>query len=268
MKIGFIGTGNMGGAIMRGYGKNAATNGDEIIAFSRTRSKLEKVCEDAGAVPSDSMSSLIKESDVVVLAMEPKNIRDNIKAIAEDFTEDKLLISVAAGINIKFFEDNLGAGTMVVRAMPNMPAKVGEGMSSLSRNMKVTDRAFTKAIDIFEGVGKAEEVDEKLIDAVGGVSGSSPAYTYMYIEALAQCAVKNGMEYDQAVRFAAQAVLGAAKMVQSSDESPDDLRKAVCTEGGSTIEGYKKLVEKGFAEDIMEGMQATVNRTIEMAKGK
>ncbi|MCI2061596.1 MAG: pyrroline-5-carboxylate reductase [Eubacteriaceae bacterium] len=268
MKIGFLGTGNMGGAIMRGYGKDAEKNGDKLLAYNRTREKLEAACAESGAEPVNSMKELIEGSDIVVLAMEPKTIRSMIDEIAADFSAGKLLVSVAAGIAIGFFEEHLGEDAMIVRVMPNMAVKIGEGMTSVSRNTKVTDRSFTKVLQIFEGVGRAEEVDEDMIDTVIGVSGSSPAYTYMYLDALARAAEKNGMEYDQALRFAAQAVIGAAKFALTSDESLDDLRKAMCTEGGTTIEAYKVLAANGFAADAAEGFQAAVDRSREMTKGK
>lgn len=268
MKIGFLGTGNMGGAIMRGYGKDAEKNGDVLLAYNRTREKLEKVCAESGAEPLDSMKELIEGSDIVVLAMEPQTIRSMIDEIAEDFSAGRVLVSVAAGISIGFFEEHLGEDAMIVRVMPNMAVKIGEGMTSVSRNTKVTDRAFTKVLQIFEGVGKAEEVDEDMIDTVIGVSGSSPAYTYMYLDALAKAAERNGMEYDQALRFAAQAVIGAAKFALLSDEPLDDLRKAMCTRGGTTIEAYKVLAANGFEDDAAEGFQAAVDRSREMTKGK
>ncbi|MGI6204880.1 MAG: pyrroline-5-carboxylate reductase [Anaerovoracaceae bacterium] len=268
MKIGFIGTGNMGGAIMRGYGKHAAENGDELYGFNRTRSKLEAVCADSGAEPLGSIGEVVSTCDIIVLSMEPKQIRENIDEVTANYSPEKLITSIAAGITIDWLEQHFGRDAMIVRVMPNMPIKVGEGMASLSRNNKVTDRMFTKVLDIFEAAGHAEETDEDIIDTICAVSGSSPAYTYMYIDALARSGEKNGMDYDQAVRFAAQAVLGAAKVVLESDESPHDLAMSVCTEGGSTIEGYKVLKENGFEKNIEEGLQAAVDKNISMSKGE
>ncbi|MEE3362709.1 MAG: pyrroline-5-carboxylate reductase [Anaerovoracaceae bacterium] len=268
MKIGFIGTGNMGGAIMRGYGKYAAERGDELYGFNRTRSKLEAVCRDSGASPLGSIGEVVETCDIFVISMEPKQIREHISEITEKYDSSKLAVSIAAGVTIDWLESHFGKDAMIVRVMPNMPIRVGEGMASLSRNSKVTDRMFTKVLEIFEAAGRAEETDEDIINTIGAVSGSSPAYTYMYIDAMARCGEANGMEYDQAVRFAAQSVLGAAKVVLESDDTPHDLAMSVCTEGGSTIEGYNVLKENGFEKDIQDGLQAAIDKNISMSKGE
>ena len=152
--------------------------------------------------------------------------------------------------------------------MPNLPEKVGEGMISVSRYCNVDDAEFKIAMDIFSSVGRAEEVDESLINCVIGVSGSSPAYTYMYIEALTEAAVANGMDENKARVFAAQSVLGAAKLVLESSESLEQLRINVCSPNGTTIEAVNRLFENGFKEKVIEGFQAAVDRSIEMGKEK
>ena len=141
-------------------------------------------------------------------------------------------------------------------------------MISVSRNSNVADAEFKIAMDIFSSVGRAEEVDESLIDCVIGVSGSSPAYTYMYIEALTEAAVANGMDENKARVFAAQSVLGAAKLVLESSESLEQLRINVCSPNGTTIEAVNRLFENGFKEKVIEGFQAAVDRSIEMGKEK
>lgn len=141
-------------------------------------------------------------------------------------------------------------------------------MISMSRNSRVTDSDFDRAKAVFAAVGRCEEVPESLIDCVIGVSGSSPAYTYMYIDALIQGAVDNGMEPEKARVFAAQSVLGAARMVLESSESPEQLRINVCSPGGTTIEAVNRLFANGFMDNVREGLQAAVDRSKEMTAEK
>ena len=152
--------------------------------------------------------------------------------------------------------------------MPNTPAKVGEAMIAVCRNKNVTEEAFATAMKIFAAVGQAEEIEERLMDCVIGVSGSSPAYTYMYIEALVQAAQANGMSGEKAKIFAAQSVLGAAKMVLESPESLEQLRINVCSPKGTTIEAVETLFANGFMDKVKEGFQAAVDRSIEMTEEK
>ena len=173
---------------------------------------------------------------------------------------------MAAGISIGFIEKFLGEDARIIRIMPNTPAQVGEAMTAVSRNENVDDQIYPAILEIFRGIGKAEDVPEEQIDCVIGVSGSSPAYTYMYIDALAKAAVKNGMEPKKAREFAAQAVFGAAKMVLESDETPEQLRINVCSPGGTTIEAVKVLEEEGFRAAIMKAAQAAFSKSIELGK--
>ncbi len=150
--------------------------------------------------------------------------------------------------------------------MPNTPAMVNEGMSALCRNRFVSEKEFEPVLELFRSVGKAEVVSEDLIHAVIGVSGSSPAYTYLYIEALMDAAVANGMEREQAKLFAGQSVLGAAKMVLETGIDPATLRENVCSPSGTTIEAVKTLLNNGFQDDIKEGFNAAAARSKAMTK--
>jgi len=191
-----------------------------------------------------------------------------LEAIADVYDENSVVVSMAAGVDIEVIERYLGKDAKIIRIMPNTPAKVGEAMVAVCMNGNVTEAETAAAMDIFSSIGKAEIVEESMIDCVIGVSGSSPAYTYMYIEALTQAAAANGMDADKARVFAAQSVLGAAKMVLESPESLEQLRINVCSPGGTTIEAVNKLFENGFMDDVKEGFQAAVDRSIEMGKEK
>jgi pyrroline-5-carboxylate reductase len=266
MNIGFLGTGNMGGAIISGYANQAKVKGQTILAFDLNKEKLMALSEKTGLFPCESQEELITRSDVVVLGLKPNIFDTVLPEITPLFTEDKVVVTMAAGISIAFIESFLGAKTPIVRIMPNTPAMVNQGMTAVSRNDNVGDEVFQEIFQMFTTIGRAEEVPEELIHCVIGVSGSSPAYTYMYIDALANEAVKNGMSYDQAVVFAAQSVLGAATMVLETGESPEQLRINVCSPGGTTIEAVHVLQANGFEENVAQGFRAAVAKSKEMSK--
>lgn len=268
MKIGFLGAGNMGGAILKGYAPSAKENGHDIFVYNRTESSRRALEESFEAVSAcDSAEELVKASDIVILGVKPVMFGDLLGQIKDVCSNDKLVVSMAAGISLSYIEEFLGNNQPVIRIMPNTPAQVGEAMISVSRNANVTEDMMAEALAIFETIGKAEEVDEDLIHCVIGVSGSSPAYTYMYIEALIQAAVDNGMAPEKARVFAAQSVLGAARMVLENDDvSPEQLRINVCSPGGTTIEAVDRLFENGFQENVREGFQAAVEKSKKMTK--
>ncbi|NLD19066.1 MAG: pyrroline-5-carboxylate reductase [Clostridiales bacterium] len=269
MKIGFLGIGNMGGAILSGFARSSSSSAHNLLAFDKSSSQCEeKQQQIEGLTLCKSGSELMKASDIAVLGVKPQIMKGVLEEIAPACHKDMVVVSMAAGISLAFLEKHLGMDAKIVRIMPNTPAMVGEAMVAVCRNSNVDDEDFALVMDIFNSVGKAEEVDESLIDCVIGVSGSSPAYTYMYIQALAEAAEANGMEPDKARIFAAQAVLGAAKMALESRESVEQLRINVCSPNGTTIEAVDRLIENGFMEDVKEGFQAAVNRSMEMTKEK
>lgn len=266
MNIGFLGTGNMGGAIINGYAKQAIQKGDTLFGFDLNPEKVLALAEKTGLIVCESQEELVKCSDVVVLGLKPNVFNTVLPELSAFFSDSKVVVTMAAGISIKSIESYLGSSMPVIRIMPNTPAMVNQGMTSVSRNINVADNIFQQIFEMFTAIGKAEEVPEELIHCVIGVSGSSPAYTYMYIDALANEAVKNGMSYDQAVTFAAQSVLGAAMMVLETGESPEQLRINVCSPGGTTIEAVRVLQANGFEEDIAQGFRAAVAKSREMSK--
>lgn len=269
MKIGFIGIGNMGGAILAGYAASGNAGSHELMAFDMNAELCAKTKEAIVQLElCESGSALCKKADMVILGVKPQVIETVLEEIAGEYDASKTIVSMAAGVDMAVVEKYLGSDAKVIRIMPNTPAKVGEAMTAVCRNGNTEQDAFDAAMEIFSSIGTAEEVDESLIDCVIGVSGSSPAYTYMYIEALTQAAVDNGMDDAKARTFAAQAVLGAAKMVLESPESLEQLRVNVCSPNGTTIEAVNKLFENGFMDKVKEGFQAAVDRSIEMAEEK
>lgn len=269
MKIGFIGIGNMGGAILSGFAAAPASSKHQLLAFDKSSEQREKKQKEIkGLTLCRDGAELVAQSDMAVLGVKPQIIESVLSEIAPAYKSDKTIISMAAGVSIQLLEQHLGKDASIIRIMPNTPAMVGEAMVALCRNANVTEKDFSQAMEMFNSVGKAQEVDEDLIDCVIGVSGSSPAYTYMYIQALAEAAQSNGMEPDKARIFAAQSVLGAAKMVLESEESMEQLRINVCSPKGTTIEAVEKLLENGFMDKVKEGFQAAVDRSVEMTKEK
>ncbi len=269
MKIGFIGGGNMGGAILAGYGSADPDNEAKIALFDKSEDVCAKTRERFPKMTiCSSGRELCSSSDVVILGVKPQVIEGVLSEIAGACTSDKLIISMAAGVDLAFLAEHVGAEIPIIRIMPNTPAKVGEAMIAVCRNKNVTAEAFATAMKIFAAVGQAEEIEERLMDCVIGVSGSSPAYTYMYIEALVQAAQANGMSGEKAKIFAAQSVLGAAKMVLESPESLEQLRINVCSPKGTTIKAVETLFANGFMDKVKEGFQAAVDRSIEMTEEK
>lgn len=266
MKIGFIGAGNMGGAILKGYLSNKGMNPKDVYVCDSDQEKVNQLEVNLKINGCSTIEDLTGQCDIILVGIKPDGFEQVLPKIANEYTKDKIIVSMAAGINIsyieKFFEDEV----KVVRIMPNTAAMVNEAMVAVCRNHHVGDMEFEEVFELFKTIGLAEEIDEELIHCVIGVSGSSPAYTYMYINALAEAAVDNGMSKEQSIIFAAQAVLGAAKMVLETGIDPVQLRINVCSPGGTTIEAVNTLKENGFEKNVKEGFQAAVDKSKLMVK--
>ncbi|MDR3072198.1 MAG: pyrroline-5-carboxylate reductase [Clostridiales Family XIII bacterium] len=281
MKLGVIGSGNMGGAIIKGYsaalyakqsdGTESAKKlvDAEIIVCDMDLEKLELVKDLPFVSIAANLDDVVSRSEYLLLAVKPNafgGLVPEIAASAARVDNKPVIISIAAGISIGWLEGVLGSDNKVVRVMPNTPAMVGVGMAGLSRNLSVSDKEFSDVFSVFESIGKAAEVPESLMDTVVGVSGSSPAYAYMYIQALIECAVSHGIPEEDARIFAAQTTMGAAKMVLENSESPEQLRINVCSPGGTTIEAVNVLLEKNFMEIVKEGMNAAIAKSEKMTQ--
>lgn len=244
--IGICGTGNMGKAIIQGLVGSGLIGPEHIYIYNIHKAKAEAIQQESGVTVVDSAAELVKQAKAVILAVKPNSMGSVLTEIKDVVQPDTVVISIAAGLTIERLAAPLPQGTKIIRVMPNTPALVGEGMSALAVNETVTEDEKAAALAVFESFGKAELVAERLIDAVCGLSGSGPAYVYMFIEALADGAVLEGMPRQMAYTFAAQTVLGAAKMVLETGEHPGKLKDDVCSPGGTTIEAVRILEEKGF----------------------
>lgn len=260
MKLGVIGFGNMGSAIVKGYIAAGADPADIFICGHHPE-RLAAFSSESGVTVCETPSELAEAADAVMIAVKPVNVRDVIDEIKSSLSE-KLLISIAAGISLEQLEE--AGGSKVVRVMPNTPSQVGAGVSAVCRNDKVSDEEFAEVLRIFESVGKAAEIKESLMDAVTGLSGSGPAYVYLFIEALADGAVLAGMKRDMALEFAAQTVAGAAQMVLETGRHPGELKDAVCSPGGTTIEAVRMLEAGGFRSTVMEAVIASAEKSADM----
>ncbi len=256
MKLGVIGAGNMASAIIGGIIDNKVISADEIICSTPVAEERTRAEEKFGISATADNKEVVSKSEILLLAVKPQVVPAVIEEIKDTVPEDQLIISIVAGKTIDWFKQAFGKNVKLIRTMPNTPALVGEGMTGVSPNENVSDDDLKKALQILSSFGKAEVVPEKLMDSVVAVSGSSPAYVFMMIEAMADGAVKLGMPRAQAYKFAAQAVLGSAKMVLETGKHPGELKDMVCSPAGTTIEAVQVLEEAGFRASLIDAMEA------------
>lgn len=261
MIIGFIGNGNMGRAIISGIIDNKVADADEIIVSDIDIEGLEWVKSKYGVDTSADNKITAKTADILFLCVKPQFLYGVIEEIKGSVRKNTVIVSIAAGQSIKAIENAFGKEIKLVRVMPNTPALVGEGMSALTPNENVNDNELETIFEVFNSFGRGERVNENLMDAVTAVSGSSPAYVFMMIEAMADAAVIGGMPRDKAYTFAAQAVLGSAKMVLETRLNPGKLKDMVCSPSGTTIDAVAELERTGFRSSIIDAMIACMEKS-------
>ncbi|MDO4444711.1 MAG: pyrroline-5-carboxylate reductase [Bacillota bacterium] len=264
MKIGFIGCGNMASAMIGGIIKNQVAVPEEILASAKSEATREKAAKNLGIRLTASNQEVAAFADVLILAVKPFYYEQVIAEIKGDVKEEAVIVSITPGKTLVWLEEQFGRPMKVVRTMPNTPALVGEGISCICGGSQVEQEDLDKVCEIFSGFGKTEIVEEPMIDVFVGVSGSSPAYVFMFIEALADAGVSEGMSRAQAYRFAAQAVLGSAKMVLETGKHPGELKDMVCSPKGTTIEAVRILEEKGLRSAVFEAAKACVIKAREV----
>lgn len=265
-KIGFIGCGNMAQAMIRGIVKAKTVPAKNIMVSNPSSKKLENVKADYNVLTTNDNKKVALNSDIVILSVKPNKYAEVIEEIKESVSKDAIIVAIAAGVSIEKINIMFKENKKVVRAMPNTPAFVGEAMSAITPGKGIEKEELDDIIEIFNSFGKCEVVDESLMDTVTGVSGSSPAYVYMFIEAMADAAVLNGMPREKAYKFAAQSVLGSAKMVLETGKHPGKLKDDVCSPGGTTIEAVYSLEESGFRAAVMEAVDACTQKSKNMGK--
>lgn len=258
--IGIIGAGKMGGALIEGILRAKLVSPRDIIVSDTDRKRLQTLKERFG-LETTSRNKKAAEAETVIMAVKPQVVGEVIDDIAGILKSSTLLISIAAGISIGFIEKRLGKEGRIIRAMPNTPAMIGEGVTALAAGKKATEEDMNRAKGIFEAVGKVVVVKEELMDAVTGLSGSGPAYVFTIIEALADGGVQMGLDRATARLLAAQTVLGAAKLVLTSDLHPAELRDMVTSPGGTTIAGLRALEEGKIRAALMAAVEQATRRS-------
>lgn len=261
MKIGFVGCGNMATAIIGGILEKGILKKEDIKASTKTENSAKKVQETLGIECTTDNKKAVQDADVIFLAVKPQFCEEVIQEIKSEIKSEQVIISIAAGKKLEWLEAQFGAGHKIIRTMPNTPALVGEGITGVCPNKEVTERELEDALVLLRSFGRAYTVTEKILDVVGAVSGSSPAFVFMFIEAMADGAVAEGMPRKQAYEFAAQAVYGSAKMVLETGMHPGELKDMVCSPAGTTIEGVGVLEERGMRSAVSESIRACVKKT-------
>lgn len=256
MKLGFIGMGNMASAMIGGMLEKKVVSPAEVLGSAKTEKTCKKREAELGILMTRDNRKVVKESDVLFLAVKPFYYQAVIEEIKGDVRKEQIVVTVAPGKTLKWLGEQFGQPVKLVRTMPNTPALAGEGMTAFCANSLVTEEDLGKVRTLLESFGKAEEVEERLMSTVVAVSGSSPAYLFMLMEAMADAAVAGGMPRGQAYEFVAQAVKGSAALMEKTGLHPGVLKDMVCSPAGTTIEAVRILEKEGFRSGVMEAMKA------------
>ena len=267
-KIGFIGCGEMGQAILKGLLSKSNIEKSLIQVSAKTETTLTKVKELFGVQTTTNNKDIGKWADIIVIAVKPDLHKEVIEEIRAVISSNTIVVTIAAGITLQFLEQSFGSPVKVVRSMPHTPSVVGEGMTALCFHDRVLKYERVMVSHIFESLGQVEVFQESLMNSIPAISGSSPAYVFMMIEAMADGAVKQGIARDKAYRMAAQAVLGAAKMVLETELHPGVLKDQVCTPGGATINAVAALEETGFRASILSAMESCTEKVIRLTENQ
>ncbi len=261
MSIGFIGCGNMASAIIKGITESGIIDGKDIYIFDTSPSTLENASAKYAVNKCQNAREVVRLSEYVILAVKPNvlsTVLNDINIVLEE--SGAVLVSIAAGKTIDFIREHLSHDNKIIRVMPNINAKVACACSAYCANTEVTDAEKKEIERLFAAVGEIIELPESDFPLFGVLSGCSPAFSYMFIDALARAGVKNGMKKDLALKIAAQTVLGSAKMILESGSHPYELIDQVCSPGGTTIEGITSLQADGFETAVHNAVDSAVKK--------
>ncbi len=261
MRIGFIGLGNMASAMIGGMLDTGLFKLGEIIGSARTQETADKITKKFGICTGTDNVLTAQEADVLILAVKPIFLSEVITEIKDIVDGNKLMISIVAGKSISWIEQEFGKKLRLIRCMPNTPAMVGAACTCICTKEDVDESDKATALQIMSSFGKASVLPERLMDGFIGVAGSAPAYVFLFIEAMADAAVMAGLPRNQAYEFAAQTVLGSAKMVLETKMHPGVLKDMVCSPAGTTIEAVKVLEEKGLRAAVIDAVSACVEKS-------
>ncbi len=265
-KIGFIGAGNMGGAIMKGIAKSGMSSDTEIYAFDMDKEKVNSLSE-YGIKAAESANEICDNCDIVFLAVKPQVFEDVLLSIKDHAKTDTVFVSIAAGITAEFIRKTLGSDDIkVVLVMPNTPLLLGEGATAIGQAENVPQEKFQLVCDIFAQCGKAVVIPESKMKEVIALNGSSPAFIYLYAKGFIDYGKKVGFDEETAKELFAQSLIGSAKMITDSGYSIDELIKMVSSPGGTTLAGLDKLYEGKLTEAADNACEACTKRAYELSK--
>lgn len=263
--FGFIGTGNMGGALARGICRKISP--EKVVVSDKAADKAEKLSRELSCNAADAYVTA-ESSRFIFLGVKPQmlsSLAEEISPVLKEREDKFVIVSMLAGTDISTISEKLG-DYPIIRIMPNIACLVGQGMTLCARNDKVSDEDYEFFFSAMEKTGKLDDIDEKLIDAASAVSGCGPAYAFMMIEALADGAVDCGVPRDKAYLYAAKMLEGSAKLMLETGGSPSELKDRVCSPAGTTIEGVRALENGGFRGSVFEAVRAAYERTLELGK--
>lgn len=262
--IGFIGCGNMGSSMLGGLINKNFVSKEQVFVSTKSKESREKLEKKYGVLGLESNIDIAKKADILILAVKPYMYKEVLKEIKSVLRKDQVIVSIAAGIDLIDLHEMIGEDFKIVKTMPNTPALVGEGMSAICPNKNISKVELEYICKMFEVFGRYEILDEKDFHAFIALCGSSPAYVFMFIEAMADSAVKLGIARNKAYNMAAQSVLGSAKMVLETGEHPGVLKDMVCSPGGTTIEAVCELENNGFRNSVIKAMDKCAEKSKRM----
>lgn len=264
-KIGFIGAGNMATAIINGILGNKAKSAGNIYVSDLDENKLAVMAE-KGINTVSTGSDVVKNADIIVLAVKPQNYDEVLGEIKSKADESKIFVTIAAGISIEYVRKGLGFNCPMVRVMPNTPLLLGKGATALCRSENITDEDFEEVYNMFALSGEAAILPESQMNAIIAVNGSSPAYVYLFAKAMVDYALSVGIDAETALRLVCKTFEGSAEMLRSSGDTPEQLIEKVCSKGGTTIEAMNILKERNVPQAIGDAMAACTKRAEELGK--
>jgi len=262
-RIGFIGAGRIVEVMLKAIGPTVGY--DKIAVWNRTRSRADKLAAEFDIAVADSIGDLAETSDWILLAVKPHAVAEVLDAVAPHVRENSVLVSMAAGVRTDRIKSHFQKPPRILRIMPNLPMSVGIGMTAVCADPAVPSQLIEEVRSLFAVAGRARLVEERLFDTVTALSGSGPAFAFLFIESLADGAVLNGMARDLAYEFAAQTVLGAARIILDSDRHPGELKDIVASPAGTTMAGIHSLERNAFRSIVMDAVDAAAKRSRELA---
>jgi pyrroline-5-carboxylate reductase len=266
-KIAIIGCGAMGSALAKGMVKAGGIKPGSLFLYDLDQDRMNQLAGELEAVPAGKLKDFIPQCRHIFIAVKPQDTEGLLYAVKPMVQPDQIYVSIAAGITISFIESCLASGTKVIRLMPNTPCLVGEGTIAVSTGDAITDEEKREVENLLKPLGLTIRVPEKLMDAVTGLSGTGPAYVYLFIETMIDAGVSVGIRRDTAAKMVVQNVIGAAKMLEQNSQHPAELRNIVTSPAGTTSAALLVLEETGFRSCLIKAVREATKRSEELRLG-